>query len=45
MAIRGQRHINVSKQTLLLAGADVAPPNGAGGVDHMNGKCLISGIE
>ena len=29
MAIRGQRHINASKQTTLLAGVDVAPPNGA----------------
>ena len=29
MVIRGQRHINVSKQTTLLAGVDVAPPKGA----------------
>ena len=29
MVIRGQRHINVSKQTTLFAGVDVAPPNGA----------------
>ena len=29
MAKRGQRPINVSKQTMLLAGVDVAPPNGA----------------
>ena len=29
VAIRGQRHINVSKQTTLLAGVDVAPQNGA----------------
>ena len=29
MAICDQRHINVSKQTKLLAGVDVAPPNGA----------------
>ena len=44
MAIRGQRHINVSKQTTLLAGVDVAPPNG-GAINHMTGKCFISGIE
>ena len=29
MAIHGQRHINVSKQTTLFAGVDVALPNGA----------------
>ena len=28
MAICGQRHINVSKQTMLLAGVDIAPQNG-----------------
>ena len=28
-AKRGQSHINVSKQTTLLAGFDIAPPNGA----------------
>ena len=27
MAIRGQRHANVSKQTTLLADVDVAPPH------------------
>ena len=29
MAIRDQRHENVSKQTTLLAGDDVTPPIGA----------------
>ena len=29
IAIRDQRHTNVSKQTALLAGDDVAPPIGA----------------
>ena len=28
-AIRGQRHINVSKHATFLAGIDIAPPNGA----------------
>ena len=28
MAIRDQCHANVSKQTKLVAGIDVAPPNG-----------------
>ena len=44
MAIRGQRHINASKQTASLAGVDVAPPKWRG-LDHMAGKCFESGIE
>ena len=33
MAIRVQRHTNVSKQTTLLDGVDVCPP-----------KCLVCGL-
>ena len=37
MAIRDQRHANVSKQRTLLADADVAPHHGSS-PDHITGK-------
>ena len=39
MAIRDQRHANVSKQSTLLADVDVAP-DPSRGIDLVTGKCF-----